>query len=303
MSDQYDRLGKIFIAGTGRSGTTLLHEIIGAHPDVYKVPFETKFIVEGDGLNALIPRLTDDFSVTASDLALIRFMETMGAPPKSVNSTGPELDLHYAAMIGTENYYPALNDYLRAITDGELLGFPFPKRFERRADLIGLTRAFLSRLFGGLAVKSEKRFWVEKTPSNIIAVDFLWELFPEAVIINIKRDPRGVLMSFMEQIWSPNDLERATEFLGHIYWRWSQLRPRLDLKNQRYLEVKLEDLARHPSKTLAEVAEAAGLTPDFPCAGIDITKVDRWKTQMPEIHRRYCETHLLPYFELTGYDI
>ena len=303
MSDQYDSLGKIFIAGTGRSGTTLLHGIIGAHPDVYMVPFETKFIVEGDGLNALIPRLTDDFSVTASDLALIRFMETMGASPQSVNSVGPELDLQYAAMIGAENYYPALNDYLRAITDGELLGFPFPKRFESRAELIRLTRAFLSRLFGGLAIKSGKLFWVEKTPSNIIAVDFLWELFPEAAVINIKRDPRGVLMSFMEQIWSPNDLERATEFLGHIYWRWSRLKPRLDLKNRRYLEVKLEELARHPSQTLAKMAEVTGLTPDLPCTGIDIAKVDRWKTEMPKAHKCYCETHLLPYFELMGYDI
>ncbi len=227
----------------------------------------------------------------------------MGASPKSVDSLGSDLDLQYAVQIGAENYYPALNDYLQAITDCQIFGSPFPKRFENRAELIGLTRAFLSRLFGDLTIKLQKLTWVEKTPSNIIAVDFLWELFPEAAVINIKRDPRGVLMSFMEQGWLPNDLERATEFLGHIYWRWSRLKPRLDLKNRRYLEVKLEDLARRPSEILADVAEVTGLTPDLPSAGIDIAMVERWKTQMPEAHKRYCETHLRPYFELMGYDI
>jgi hypothetical protein len=293
----------VFIAGTGRSGTTLLHEILGRHESVYQIPFETKFIVEGDGLNALIPRLCDEFSVTASDLALIRFKEMMGAAPNTTGTGESELDLHYADQIGAENYYPAVNDYLRTISDSAVLDAPFPRRFESRAELIELTRAFVSRLFGEITVKSQKRIWVEKTPSNIIAVDFLWELFPEAAIINIKRDPRGVLWSFMEQPWWPSELERATALLGHIYWRWARLKPRLDLTNRRYLEIKLEDLARDPSSILAKVAEVAGLTPEFPWAEVDIAKVERWKSEMPEAHKRYCETQLAPYFELMGYDI
>jgi len=66
LTDDLDILGKIFIAGTGRCGTTLLHSILGTHPEAFKIPFESKFIVEADGLNALIPSLHSRFSITAS---------------------------------------------------------------------------------------------------------------------------------------------------------------------------------------------------------------------------------------------
>jgi hypothetical protein len=32
----------VFIVGCGRSGTTLLHAILGAHPNIFSIPFETK---------------------------------------------------------------------------------------------------------------------------------------------------------------------------------------------------------------------------------------------------------------------
>lgn len=303
MHETCETLGKIFIAGTGRSGTTLLHRIIGTHPSVYQVPWESKFIVEGDGLNALIPRLCDEFSISASDLALLRFMETMGVPAQPLTQDSSELDLRYADHIGAENYYPAVKDYLRAISDGDVLDAPYPKRFDHRGELITLTRAFIARLFGEAAIKSQKRFWVEKTPSNIIALDFLWELFPEAAVINIKRDPRGVLWSFMEQPWWPNELERAATLLEHIYWRWARLKSRLNLTSLRYREIKLEDLASRPAESLAKVAETTGLTPEFSWTGLDLGMVDRWKSEMPAAHQRYCETRLAPYFALMGYDI
>jgi hypothetical protein len=40
----------IFIGGAGRSGTTLLYRLIGAHPDIYGFGFETRFLIDPDGL-------------------------------------------------------------------------------------------------------------------------------------------------------------------------------------------------------------------------------------------------------------
>jgi hypothetical protein len=65
VTERHEALGKIFIAGTGRSGTSILHQILGTHAEIFKIPYESKFIVEGDGLNALLPRLHEDFSITA----------------------------------------------------------------------------------------------------------------------------------------------------------------------------------------------------------------------------------------------
>ena len=188
MVDKIGALGKIFIAGTGRCGTTILHTILGRHPQAYRIPFEFKFIVEGDGLNALLPRLHADFSVTASDLALIRFIEMMNE------------DTHqFSSLLGAQYYFPPLQEYIDNLTDFIYNGHPFPKKFECREDLVAVTRHFVSTMFGAPTLNAGKRFWVEKTPSNIIAMDLIWELFPEATIIHIKRDPRGVLFSLLQQ--------------------------------------------------------------------------------------------------------
>jgi hypothetical protein len=303
LADHFDRLGKIFVAGTGRSGTSVLHYLLGHHPDAYLVPFESKFIVEGDGLNALIPSLTDNFSVNASDLAFIRFIEMMDGELPGVVTAAPEQNMHYAERIGSEYYFPPLIEYLESLTDFRLNGWPFPRHFEDRGELIALTRRLVARMFGAPALAARKAFWVEKTPTNIIAMDLLWEIFPEAVIVHIKRDPRGVLHSFMEQEWSPREIEPATRYLAHIYWRWMKLKSRLDVAGRRYLEIKLEDLRDNPALTMEGVANVAGISPDFRLQDVRQEPIDRWKSEMQPEHRRHCEHELSQYFELMGYEI
>ena len=59
MAPNFDHQKKVFICGTGRSGTSLLHDMVSAHPQIHGLRGETKFIVEGDGLAALIDQLPD----------------------------------------------------------------------------------------------------------------------------------------------------------------------------------------------------------------------------------------------------
>ena len=155
LVDKIGALGKIFIAGTGRCDTTILHAILGRHPQAYRILSESKFIVEGDGLNALLPRLHADFSVTASDLALIRFIEMMNE------------DTHqFSSLLGAQYYFPPLQEYIDNLTDFIYDGRPFPKMFECRGELIAVTRHFVSTMFGAPTLNAGKRFSVEKTPSN-----------------------------------------------------------------------------------------------------------------------------------------
>jgi hypothetical protein len=302
MTERHEALGKIFIAGTGRSGTTTLHHILGTHPEIFKIPYESKFIVEADGLNALLPRLHEDFSVTASDLALIRFIEMTDGDLDGQTQTKSGDSLKYYERIGKEFYFPPLNEFINNMTEFVTAGFPYPKRFDRREELIALARRLVSTMFGEPTLAAGKRHWVEKTPSNLIAMDFLWDLFPEATIIHIKRDPRGVLFSFSQQSWLPRDLTQVTSILGHIYWRWMRLKPRLDLANRRYIEIKLEDLAYKPRETMATVASVLGISSEFVLDGLDPLLVDRWKTEMPAEQRRYAEQELGSYFALMGYE-
>lgn len=298
-----------FVAGTGRSGTTLLHDMIGAHPSVYAVPGESKFIVEGDGLNALIPALTGRYSVTASDLALLRFMVLMGLDlPAATQTEGTEFGRALAERIGPQFFHPPLQRYIAALTDfnfgfgPDVIASPYPKHFEDRRTLIRLSHDLVADMFGGAAQAAGKRIWCEKTPSNLIAIDLLWEMFPKAAIIHIKRDPRGVLHSLMQQDWAPHDLAQATSFLRHIYIRWKRLKPRLGLPDPRYLEIKLEDLCAAPEQVMAQVAGVIGIAPAFRLSGTKAAMADRWKTEMSAADRAYCETKLADIFDLMGYD-
>ena len=67
----------IFIGGVGRSGTTLLQQVIGQHADIFTLPFESRFIIDIDGVLDLIYHLTDGWTPANLDLALERFRRLM----------------------------------------------------------------------------------------------------------------------------------------------------------------------------------------------------------------------------------
>lgn len=310
MAPNFDHQKKVFICGTGRSGTSLLHDMVSAHPQIHGLRGETKFIVEGDGLAALIPALTDRYSITAADLALLRFMALMGLDvPATQFQDGPDFARDLAARIGERFFVPALQSYVEALIDfnvttaADPTGSPYPKHFEDPGTLIALTRAFIDAMFGAACDAAGKSVWCEKTPSSLVAIDLLWQLFPEARMLHIKRDPRGVLHSLMQQAWAPQDLRQATALLRHIYIRWLRLKPRLALPDPRYLEIKLEDLCADPDLVMGQVARTIGIPPEFRVTGTRIAMVDRWKVEMPGPHRAYAEAELEDIFDLMGYSI
>lgn len=301
---------KVFIAGTGRSGTTLLHWLISHHPDVHGIPGETKFIVEGDGLSGLVPALSDGFNVTQADLTFQRFLMLMGhSLPSPPWPESPDFGQSLAEAIGPDIYHRALSRYARALTDFDFAfdpafgANPYPRHFENRAELVALTRGLVAEMFDGAALAAGKRVWCEKTPSNLIAMDFLWELFPEARIIHITRDPRGVLHSLLQQDWAPHDPAQAARFLRHIYVAWARLKPRLDLDAGRYLEIRLEDFCREPRGGMARVLAFLDLPPTHWTPEVDLDKVDYWKAAMPAATQALAQEVLGEFFPLMGYAV
>jgi hypothetical protein len=300
-ASDYEAMGKVFIAGTGRSGTTIVHNIIGRHPAAFLVPFESKFVVEGDGLRALVERLTDPIPFSTSDLALNRFIEWTGAVRETDNERVDRL--RYFDRIGADNYFPPWRAYIDALVAFQ--GGPdycLPRTFDDRGELIALSRTLVATMFGRPASAAGKRFWIEKTPFNLLAMDFLWELFPEAAIIHVKRDPRAVAASYMAQEWLPGDRGQRGELLRQIYACWSRLKPRLGLEHRRYLEIAVEDLLDRPTATLDAVASLLGVDNRFPAQLLDRARLDRSRELTAAETNAWAERELRPYFELMGYD-
>ena len=67
----------LFIGGTGRSGTTVLGRTLSLHPEIFTIPFESRFIVDPYGLRDLIYALSDEWDQYHGHVAVKNFMELM----------------------------------------------------------------------------------------------------------------------------------------------------------------------------------------------------------------------------------
>jgi hypothetical protein len=70
----------------------------------------------------------------------------------------------------------------------------YAARFERDR-LLSLARDFVVELLQPAVARVGKSRWCDDTPNNLLASDFLLELFPDMKLVHIHRDPRDVLAS------------------------------------------------------------------------------------------------------------
>ncbi len=224
---------------------------------------ETRFLVDPGGLRDLAEALTSRYDPIVGENALSRLSDflTVRLPGRRDDrgKTVPEL-------VGEQRYRDAVDRLWAQLTActfdepsnpngfgnaGRLAG-PFepasrrrvlPRYFRDRRELLGILRQLIDTLFGGAAADAGKPAWCEKTPFNLLCMDFLWELVPEATIVHIKRHPVSVLASHLAQPWAPPTVDGMLAYLEPVYDRWLSWRDSTDLTGRRYVEVKAEDLA------------------------------------------------------------
>jgi omega-hydroxy-beta-dihydromenaquinone-9 sulfotransferase len=249
----------IFVAGTGRSGTSQLGEVIGEHPLIRRIPMETHFIVDPGGLRDLADALTVRFDPIVGGDALRRLDHLLSVRmPERVDDRGKTVvqvigERHYWAAVGRlwseivahtfDERTPWFADRPRGPFAPAATRMAIPRYFRDRSELIAILRRTVDTMFAGSAADAGKPIWAEKTPFNLLCMDFLWELFPEAVIVHIKRDPFAVVASHVHQFWAPPTVEGALAWLKPTYQHWLDWKAATDLTGRRYVEVKAEDLA------------------------------------------------------------
>jgi hypothetical protein len=332
---------RIFVGGTGRSGTWILYRTLGSHSDIHTFPAELRFIVDPGGLVELVTGLTDDFSPTLARDALDRFEKLMREKLASFGSH-PYAAIDLPKWLGGDYYWQKLDQFsAQLITfehearywNQELKENDWTKRLGRlsrklrqdplksragenlqltrearyysnRAELISLVSSFVEDLLFHAAENNKKKTWCEKTPQNLLHLDFIWELFPDCFFIHIKRDPRGVVYSIKNQSWGPNNIPDACRFMKGVYAKWFDLKSVLDFDYHRYFELKLEDFAATPSNTLERLAAEGGLEVRFENPPeIDPSKVSSWQNKISELDLNYLNAELGPIIEKMGYEL
>ncbi|HEY6738724.1 MAG TPA: sulfotransferase [Actinopolymorphaceae bacterium] len=230
----------VFAAGTGRSGTSQLADITGQHPQIHRVPIETRFLVDPGGFRDLADALTIRFDPYVGDDALRRLSDILTV--RLLRRIDVDRGHTVSQAIGERHYWDAVGRLWSELVVGTFeeeapaAGFghadwpagPFeqrsrrraiPRYFEDRAELIAILRRAVDTMFGA-AADAGKPTWREKTPFNLVRMDFLWELVPEATIVHLARHPVAVVVSHLDQPWAPSTVDGVLAWLEPLYRRW-----------------------------------------------------------------------------------
>ena len=115
----------------------------------------------------------------------------------------------------------------------------------------------IDTIYSVYAQKSSKVIWGDKTPSYTPHIHVLNRMFPTSKFVHIIRDGRDVTMSLVKRWWGPNDFVSAIKF-------WEQTvvcatRMLHMLPEDRFLELKFEDLLHAPEAELSRICDHLGV--------------------------------------------
>jgi hypothetical protein len=150
-----------------------------------------------------------------------------------------------------------------------ILAEPYVRRWDvsLSADEIDLTRCVglsetIHEIYSTYARRLGKDLWGDKTPAYISEIHILNRLFPRARFIHLVRDGRDVALSILKQWWGANDFVTAIrDWATTVGWARKMLAM---LPEDRWLEVRFEDLVSEPEQELRKITDFLGI--DFePC--------------------------------------
>jgi LPS sulfotransferase NodH len=133
-------------------------------------------------------------------------------------------------------------------------GFDEVRLFERARRAERTYASLFDVIMTDFADRHGKQRWSEKTPGQ--PARGVFELFPDAQVVHIVRDPRDVVASSLETPWTPPRTRLVAE-----NWRQFTLdnaRVGLDVGPRRFLQIRYEDLTSDPESVLGLVCTFLG---------------------------------------------
>ncbi len=240
------RVVPVFVGGTGRSGTTVIGDLLANHSRIRtSTPIEIKFLTNRSGLVDVVFGYNQEIEKKSGKVSILNFRTYRKRKRKEKE--------RFAKILAEFNKFiwekwwdiDAPPPHGRGLVSGiskidlqELLA-----RLERE---LKLNRKWAARRFMGAFISKQfdagdETYWVETTPMNIPEANKLQELFPNALYINMVRDPRDVIASLLTKKWGPTS---ALEGLEWIEKRLLAGHEALSVINPaKKITIALEDLA------------------------------------------------------------
>jgi hypothetical protein len=235
-----------FVLGTGRCGSTLVHEVIARHPHV-----------------GFVSNLEDRIAVGPASLG--RWNQTLHAHlPARFAQKGR---LRFAPSEGYRILGRQVSPMLVA-----------PSRDLVAGDVTPWLDARLRRFFASRLHAQRKPMFLHKF-TGWPRARFLHRVFPETRFVHVVRDGRGVANSFLQMPWwrgyegpeawgwgrlredaaqSWEDSNRSFAVLAGLHWKMlidAAEAARAELPEDRWLEIRYEDFVAAPRERMAELLD------------------------------------------------
>ena len=303
----------VFVGGTGRSGTTVMGDLLGKHPEIRtSTPIEIKFLSNRSGLLDVVFGRDDSPNKKKDSVSIFHF-HTYRKRRQREKEKQAIILAEFEEQVWNKWWdIDAPPPHGRGLTSGisrpNLEKLMSALRRDLKINRIWAARRFMKRFIALQDEAGSEKYWVETTPMNIPTADKLLKLFPNALFITMVRDPRDVIASLLTKNWGPTTpMEGLTWIEKRLTDGHSALKA---VPAKQKLTIALEDLAiNNREETYQKLAKFLGisdapqmrkffekeLTPENATSG-------RWKKEIssPEFDTAYAalesklSTYLLP---------
>lgn len=217
-----------FVGGSGRCGTTLICQLLDVHPEVASI-FEVHTLI-----------------------TFLQCLREERLPDAEVEGLYLE-DVDHGLSLASEYNWrfrreEVLHVWLEKVKAALESGEPLQTVIRRWSD-------YLHRL---QMVRDGSTRIIHKTPALAAYLPEIWRLWPSGRFLHMIRDPRDVIASYLAQDWGPTNTTEGIEW----YCERVGLAIAHGRGDERYLEVKMEDLVENPGDVLDRVQLWAGLAPE-----------------------------------------
>ena len=290
----------VFVGGTGRSGTTVVGDLLGLHQDIRtSVPIEIKFLATKSGLLQLVfGRDTPDIEKKIALLDLRSRLRRYKRKREKFKKIQVEfLDRIWNTWWDIDAPPPHGRGLQSGITKKQLEKLLATLIFELRINRVWAARRFMRNFISSQAAHRGQKYWVETTPLNIAQAERILKIFPNALFINMVRDPRDVIASLLTKNWGPTTPLEGIEWIQKRLIDAHHALRTIPAKQQ--ITIALEDLAiNNREQSYQALLTFLGLQDDPAMRAFFETELTpqaatsgRWKSEIasPEFLSAYAE--------------
>jgi hypothetical protein len=240
------RVVPVFVGGTGRSGTTVIGDLLANHSQIRtSTPIEIKFLTNRSGLVDVVFGYNQEIEKKSGKVSILNFRTYRKRKRKEKE--------RFAKILAEFNKFiwekwwdidappPHGRGLVSGISKIELENLLARLERELKINRKWAARRFMSSFISKQFGAGDEIYWVETTPMNIPEANKLQELFPNALFINMVRDPRDVIASLLTKKWGPTNPLEGLEWIENRLVAGHEALSAI--KPNKKITIALEDLA------------------------------------------------------------